>query len=230
MKRFLSLCLLAGVVLTGCQRISPPVEELAPQTPAAVALEQIPQWTQGCELEAALFSQLNLDGVGESDDEVYISTLQFGDYEDKCTVLRVHLGTGETMARILPVYGHYTMQTAPLFSEEKEAVLLEVQVPASNYGAAYLFAFDIFPAGSDPVPGIVDRLNTAQSSMVLSPDQELVSLEGMTDGTAPVQVEGSSLEGLAVYSIGPNGEYREVQYTLLWTGGNSGPDDGWSLL
>lgn len=76
------------VVLTGCQRISPPAEELAPQTPTAVALEQIPQWTQSCELE----------------------------------------------------------------------------------------------------------------------------------------------EGLAVSSIGPNGEYREVQYTLLWTGGNSGPDDGWSLL
>ncbi|MDE7130732.1 MAG: hypothetical protein K2O65_02900 [Lachnospiraceae bacterium] len=38
-------------------------------------------------MEGKLFQNLNLDGVGEADDEAYVSVYQFGDYEDKVTVI-----------------------------------------------------------------------------------------------------------------------------------------------
>ena len=63
--------------------------------------EDVPLWAKGVETEKKLFKGLNLDGIGDSDDEAYISIYQFGDYEeDRITVMRIHLGTGETIAKM----------------------------------------------------------------------------------------------------------------------------------
>lgn len=48
------------------------------------------------------------------------------------------------MVQVLPVYGDYSFLPGRLFSEEKDAIILEVKVPASNYGAATVFALDVF--------------------------------------------------------------------------------------
>lgn len=129
MKR-LFICLLALLLLSGCGQagMSAPAE-----TPEARPPQ--PDWARPAELKTELLQGLNLDGVGDADDAVYISQLQFGDaWDDNCTALRVHLGTGETMARILPVHRYYTLQTASLFSEDRQALILEVQCPGSNWG------------------------------------------------------------------------------------------------
>lgn len=234
MKQVL-LCLLALLLLTGCAKPGEPEGD----TPAPVSLDisEVPEavpaqpdWARPAELKAGLRQGLNLDGVGAADDEVYISQLQFGDaWDDSCTVLRVHLGTGETMARVLPVCGYYTLQTAPLFSEDRQALILEVQAPGSNWGAANLFVYDVFPAGTDSVPSIVDRVNTVGRTFYSASDEPLLDASRLTDGTVPVEAGGSPLQGLTVYTTGEQGQWREVETTLLWTGDNWGPDNGWSL-
>jgi hypothetical protein len=220
MKR-LFICLLALLLLSGCGQAE--VSAPAPaETPEARPPQ--PDWARPAELKAELIQGLNLDGVGDADDAVYISQLQFGDaWDDNCTALRVRLGTGETMARILPVRGYYTLQTASLFSEDRQALILEVQCPGSNWGAANLFVYDVFPAGNDPAPSIVDR------TFYSADDEPLLEAWRITDGTVPVEIGGSPLQGLTVYTSGAQGQWREVETTFLWTGDNWGLDNGWSL-
>lgn len=210
------------------------IEEDTGKTGEEAALEALetegePVWAQGIQMDGELFQQLNLDGVGGSDDEVYISIYQFGGFEDKCIVLRVHLGTGETMARILPVYGYYTLQTGILFSEDKQALVLEVGVPGSNYGASDLFVFDVFPVGPDPVPTIVDRLDTTSGSLVSESGNVLIESGYVICGTEIMDIEGTPLQGLTVNSPGQD-KWHEEQTAIFWTGNNYGPDDGWALL
>lgn len=222
---------MALLLLSGCGQagISAPSPDPAPSEPPELPPDQ-PDWARPAELKAELRQGLNLDGVGNADDEVYISQLQFGDaWDGSCTALRVHLGAGETMVRILPVRGYYTLQTAPLFSGDKQALILEVQCPGSNWGAANLFVYDVFSAGNDPVPEIVDRVNTVDRTFYSAADEPLLEAWRLTDGTVPVEIDGSLLQGLTVYTSGERGQWREVETTYLWTGGNWGPDNGWSL-
>lgn len=59
-----------------------------------VDAEDVPFWTTGNQTDGELFQNLNLDGIGDFDDEAYVSIYQFGDYEEKITVVSIHLGTG----------------------------------------------------------------------------------------------------------------------------------------
>lgn len=79
-----------------------------------------PIWAMGTQVDGELYQNLNLDGIGDFDDEAYVSICQFGDYEDKVTVVSMHLGTGETVAQVFSVYGDYTLQTGRIFSEKKD--------------------------------------------------------------------------------------------------------------
>lgn len=181
---------------------------------------EVPFWATGKQKEGELFQNLNLDGVGEADDEAYVSVYQFGDYEDKVTVISIHLGTGETMAQVLPVYGDYSFLTGRLFSEEKDAIILEVKVPHSNYGAATVFAFDVFPVGADPIPTVVTRLDTSESIMLADGniiEQSRFENSNVTFGTEVVDVD-MSCQGLSVYFI------QEVQRIFYWT------DNGWTII
>ncbi|BDE87322.1 hypothetical protein CE91St42_17800 [Oscillospiraceae bacterium] len=76
-----------------------------------------------------------MDGIGNADDEAYVSIFEYGEYNEKITVLRIHLGTGETVANVFPVCGPYNFLTGKLFSKDKDAIVLEVPVSGSNYGA-----------------------------------------------------------------------------------------------
>lgn len=186
-----------------------------------------PSWATGTQMEGKLFQNLNLDGVGEADDEAYVSVYQFGDYEDKVTVICIHLGTGETMAKVLPVYGDYSFLTGRLFSEEKDAIILEVKVPASNYGAATVFAFDVFPVGVDSIPTVVTRLDTSESIMLA--DGNIIEQSGfenseVTFGTEAFDVGDMACQGLSVYFIGEKGQFQERQRILYWI------DNGWTII
>lgn len=164
-------------------------------TENAIDTEEEPSWAMGTQMEGELFQNLNLDGIGEADDEAYISVYQFGDYEDKVTVIRIHLGTGETMAQVLPVYGDYSFLTGRLFSEEKDAIIVEVKVPASNYGAATVFALDVFPVGIDPIPTVVTRLDTSESIMLT--DGNIIEKSEVTFGTEAVDLGDMLCQGLS---------------------------------
>lgn len=199
-------------------------------TENVIDTEGEPSWAIGTQMEGELFQNLNLDGIGEADDEVYVSVFQFGDYEDKVTIIRIHLGTGETMAQVLPVYGDYSFLTGRLFSEEKDAVILEVQVPASNYGAATVFAFDVFPVGIDPIPTVVTRLDTSESIMLADGNiMDTSALTGsitnsVTFGTKVVDVSDMPQQGISIYFLADNGKYQGLRRIFYWT------DDGWRII
>ena len=52
--------------------------------------------------------------------------------------------------------------TGKLFSQDqdKEAIVLEISVPGSNYNAVSLFALDVSPVDSPPIPTSTVRMNT----------------------------------------------------------------------
>ena len=184
--------------------------------------DDAPEWVQKEKTDSRLFSGLNLDGIGDLDDEVYVSIYHFGEYDDNITVLQIHLGTGETIAKIFPVFGAYTLQTGHLFSEEKEAIILEIEVPGSNYGAANVFVLDVCAAEIDPVPSVVTRLDSTVDSAIAGTDNTLSDFGEITNGTTVVDVEDFPLQGLMIYFTGANGQWRELYELLFWS------DSGWS--
>lgn len=200
-----------------------------------------PAWAQVRESEGQLFQGLNLDGVGDADDEAYVSICQYGEYEEKLTVLRIHLGTGETVANVFRVYGHYNFYTGRLFSEDKEAIVLEIAVPGSNYNAAHLFVLDITPTGGAPIPESTVRMDTTKGICLSSgadlPERYRTDLEGSTGITANtgiVDVAGSPLQGLEIHAVGDmvnmeTGQKEELSRVFRWVGGNTRGDDGWEL-
>lgn len=185
-----------------------------------------PSWAIGAQMEGKLFQNLNLDGVGDADDEVYVSVYQFGDYEDKVTVIRIHLGTGETLARVFPVHGDYSFLTGKLFSEEKDAIILQVSNPTSNYGAATVFVMNVNPVGVDPIPTVSTRLDTANSITLADGNviENSVLSNNVTDGTEVVDIAGMPRQGILIYFIDEDGQYQGLQRILYWT------DDGWTIV
>lgn len=173
---------------------------------SVITTEGEPIWAKGVQSRTKLFQHLNLDGIGDADDEAYVSIYQFGDYGDSITVLRIHLGTGETMSKIFPVYGPYSFQTGKLFSENKDAIILDIEVPESNYDAATVFAVDVFPVGGDPFPVSIVRLDTTNSTIPL-----------IHSGTQVIDIEGSSLQGLEIPSWNPSDKRDEpIKNVFYW--------------
>lgn len=191
-----------------------------------VDAEDVPFWTTGNQTDGELFQNLNLDGIGDFDDEAYVSIYQFGDYEEKVTVVSIHLGTGETVAQVFPVYGDYSLQTGKIFSDEKDAIILEICDFTSNYGAASVFVLNVSPADVDPIPWVGTLLNTTESIMLADGDiiENSLLTNQVTGGTEVVDIEGMPRQGVSIYFIGEKGRYQEVERTLYWT------DAGWMVI
>ena len=167
--------------------------------------------------EGTSYQNLNLDGIGDSDDEVYISGFRFGNFSEKVTVLQIHLGTGETLAEVFPVCGPYTFQTGKLFSAKKDAVILEIDLPWSNYGAANIFVLSVFPAGADPGPGVSVCLDTTIPGFYgLGDENILADPTRITLGTQVVDIDDSPLQGLMIYYTNPNGN-ENLHQKIYWT-------------
>lgn len=165
--------------------------------------ENEPSWAKAVELEAEFLAGLNLDGVGDSDDEAYVSVFHFGDrFPDKITVLRIHLGTGETMAKIFPVYGFLSLKTGKLFSENRDAIVLEIMDATSTYGAATIFVVRVDAADSAPyfVP-------YSTSTVVLDTTDDLIPW--VISGSEIADREGVGLQQLVIYSL--DAEYPKAK-------------------
>lgn len=192
-------------------------------TPVAVE----PLWAQGVQTDGALYTGLNLDGIGEADDEAYVGIYSFGEEEHNgITILRLRLGTGETMARIFPVWGKIGFRTGCLFSTEREAVLLEVDVWGSNYLAANVFVIDVSPAADSGTPEAVVRIDTSEEPLYLVDGSRLSIIR---TGTEIVEIEGSALQGLRFHSPSKRMEdWKEMMRnsTICWAGEDGG---GWML-
>ena len=130
------------------------------------------------------------------------------------------------MAKIFPVYGYYSFQTGKLFSEEKDAIILEVCDSTSNYGAATVFVLNVSPVDVDPIPTVGIRLDTTESIKLADENiiEKSVLENEVTSGTEVVDVEDMPRQGVLIYSVGEEGEYQGLPRIFYWT------DNGWTIL
>lgn len=192
-----------------------------------------PLWAQPIEEHGQFFTGLNLDGIGDHDDEAYVSLYDwdhngYGRYDASELVVRIRFGTGDTTAHIVHAVGSYQFYTAKLFSEKKDAIVLEVNTQYANSGLVSVFALDVYGTGEvDPFPSVVERLNTTGEAPILSADGEKLYAGGLIQGTTITDIENKPLQGIILHSSGegysgPIGD-RESQ-TIYWNG------DGWIVL
>lgn len=62
--------------------------------------------------------------------------------------------------------GYYAFQTGKLFSEDKDAIILEIQDLTSNYNVATVFVVDVFLVDSDPSLGSIIRLDNSSILLI----------------------------------------------------------------
>ena len=142
-------------------------------------------------------------------------------------MLQITLGTGETLANVFPVSGTVTaLLYGPLFAEGKNALVLEITDRTSNYGAAALFAVDVCPAGVDPTPASVVRLDTTTGITLREGELPSAFQTTLTCGAELAELPNSPLRGIVLHAW-ENGS--SVERTLFWEGGNFFADDGWAL-
>ena len=170
---------------------------------------------------------------GDYDDEAYVSLYDwdhngFGRYDASELVVRIRFGTGDTTAHIVQAVGSYQFYTAKLFSEKKDAIVLEVNTQYANSGLVSVFALDVYGLGEvDPFPSVVERLNTTGEAPILSADGEKLYTGGLIQGTTITDIENKPLQGIVLPSSGegysgPIGD--RVSQTIYWNG------DGWIVL
>lgn len=214
----------AMIFLSGCHYNDVP--ELKTDENIGVISEsfEIPDWAKPIPHRGQLFQNLNLDGIGDADDKIYISIYQWSDTFDAATVISIHLGTGETLAKVYPVYGIYSLQTGPLFSDDKDAVVLELSDPRTNWGAASVIVLDIYPMEKDSTPYILERINTMEHSIKNIQGELIVERERIVVGTDIVDIDESVLDALTIPHLSVDGKKIEQLETIYWS------DDGWSML
>jgi hypothetical protein len=193
-----------------------------------------PLWAQPMEEEGQLFTGLNLDGIGDYDDEAYVSLYCWDDngrgrYDASELVVQIRLGTGDMTAHIIHAIGWYKFHTAKLFSEKKDAIVLEVNIYYANSGRVFVFALDVYGMdGVDSFPIIVERLNTTGEMPVLSADGEGLYAGSLIIGAEIADIENKPLQGIVLRSSG-DGSYRgniagRDGQIIYWNG------DGWIAL
>ncbi len=191
-----------------------------------------PLWAQPIEEHGQLFTGLNLDGIGDHDDEAYVSLYDwdhngFGLYDASELVVRIRFGTGDTTAHIVHAIGSYQFYTAKLFSEKKDAIILEVNTQYANSGLVSVFALDVYGGSEAYPPNVVERLNTSGEAPLLSVDGEKLYTGSLVIGTNITEIGDKPLQGIVLHSTGDgyrgNIGDRESQ-TIYWNG------DGWVVL
>lgn len=206
---------------------------------AAVSIEnpnsiaQIPDWAVPSQTHISLIKELNLDGRGGNDDECSIVIYRWGDLYPGIVSLCVKLGTGDVFTKIIPADGGYSFNTGRLFSERKEAIILEINSATSNFGAATVYVFDICK-DSDmlPKPTMVERLNTAEfvtdlyelqyisgkieKNTITLFDTGTSTMGAITDGAEVVDIDESPLQGITLFFTGEGYAWRECSKTLFW--------------
>lgn len=189
----------------------------------------VPSWATAAQTHCERYAELNLDGIGTNDDELYTSVYSWDDHLNAdAIVLCALFGTGNSVAHIIPAVDYsfswgYELHLGKLFSEERDAVVIEVPIPQSNYRAADLFVLDIVNP-QDECPVVIERLNTEQNQIRL-PNGTITDMTSLftyiepefVSGSEVIEAPGVSLSGLKVCLLGNS------KQTLMWT------DGGWNI-
>lgn len=150
------------------------------------------------------FKDLNIDGVGIKDDSITVisTVLVYPEIEASLsTKIKIQLGNGEVIDMCIPVSSEsFAVLTAHLFSDEREAVILEMGVPGSNYDAVNLFVWDVcYDNGS---LNATERFATldAEGNRIeyIELDTEKLNVGAMCKGTNIVDVPQLDMQGLTI--------------------------------
>lgn len=227
-RLWLSILLILIVLCTSCNQSEQGDSTILAQAPADINeyINTIPAWVQGVQKKGELYEGLNLDGVGTADDAVYICPYQFDEYGERITVIFVHLGTGETISKVIPFAGRYEFRTGTLLVEDKEAILLEIGVEGSNYDAVNLFVLNVLPPRTDEQgvfrdPEVTFFLETRNAEILVDENVPKVFLSDLMDqeitnfveGVSVVDIEDQSLQGISL-KTNNSGVLREI--TIFW--------------
>lgn len=180
---------------------------------------------------------LNLDGDGESDDELYISVYQFGgeaSSRSRITIPRVHLGTGEVLAEFIRDRGwEYSVIFGKLFEEDRDAIVIEIMDPTSNYSAVEIYAFEVYTDSDVGAEWLIPKLNTNQDPLALAVSDIVPGTEGVEEfevrssiikGTEIVDIEGLPRQGIKVLLNNTNDINNPISKILYWM------EDGWTFV
>ena len=150
------------------------------------------------------FKHLNIDGVGINDDSITVisTVLVYPEIEAPLsTEIKIKAGNGKVIDMCIPVSGEsFTVLTAHLFSDEREAVILEMDVPGSNYDAINLFVWDVCYDNNSL--NAIERFATLDAegnrieSVVLN--TEKINISTICKGTNIVDVSQTDIQGLAI--------------------------------
>lgn len=180
-----------------------------------------PTWIKVCQENGRLYQNLNLDGIGRQDDEIYVCNYRFGEYKDGVTAIFVHLGTGKILAKTFP-YGWSEVKTGNLLAMNRESIFLEVTIPESNYGATNIYILDVSAAEKDDInilrdPELTIFLETENAEILESnrvpqsfTERILKSINGdIISGNTIVNMKNKKLQGINVH-INKAGELYNV--------------------
>ncbi len=123
-------------------------------------------WAQPIEEHGQLFSGLNLDGIGDHDDEAYVSLYVwdhngFYRYDVSELVVRIKFGTGDTTAHIEHEVGSYQFYETDPFPSVVERLNTTGEVPILSadgeklYEGSLILGTTITDIDNKPMQGIV---------------------------------------------------------------------------
>ena len=239
-KRNVALVLLLTAILSSCTK---PVQDKNPKytedNKARISQnatrELPPEWVNKTLDEWDIYQNVDIDGVGDADDQVYVGTYSLDhysdDYYDGLTLIYVHLGTGEVLAQAILCKGNYETRFANLIpGHEGNQIILEITDGNSTYLATNIFVIavsvDEWRVGENDadvmrVPVISKLLDTTDYDRPVGGIEwrEGISSGSISYGLEIVDIEGLEQQGLQICYLAPQeiaGQKNFKTRTIYW--------------
>ena len=239
-KRNVALVLLLTAILSSCTK---PVQDKNPKytednkarIPQNATRELPPEWVNKTLDEWDIYQNVDIDGVGSADDQVYVGTYSLDrysdDYYDGLTLIYVQLGTGEVLAQAILCKGNYETRFANLIpGHEGNQIILEITDGNSTYLATNIFVIavsvDEWRVGENDadvmrVPVISKLLDTTDYDRPVGGIEwrEGISSGSISYGLEIVDIEGLEQQGLQICYLAPQeiaGQKNFKTRTIYW--------------
>ena len=215
-------------VCVGCSNRDTTILEESPNAMSSIQNNDFDgmNWVQASQESIEYYDSLNLDGTGICDDKLYISLYRWCDSDTAVIVFRIKLGTGEMLAEVIPCDGYYDLYFGHIFSDKKDAVIIQIGVPRSNYGASRLYVYDVYGNDSlDPYPCIIEKFDCAgENDFAPKIDANIPRDDVVIEGTEIVDLEGGSLQGIKLQFNNNGDKWNNIENIIYWNKG------GWSTV
>ena len=239
-KRNVALVLLLTLILSSCTK---PAQDKNPtntednkvRIPQNATRELPPEWVNKTLDEWDIYQNVDIDGVGSADDQVYVGTYSLDrysdDYYDGLTLIYVQLGTGEVLAKAIPCKGIYKVHFAKLLSDfGGNQIVLEITNRGSTYAASNIFVISAYveersTGGTDgeikKIPEILFLLNTMGYGYPTGGTEwhEGICSDSFSMGLEIVNIEGLEQQGLKICYLVPQeiaGQKNFKTRTIYW--------------